>query len=78
VWLYDETTLVSDGRQAALRDVAATNLEPAISSHGAPTNRAQFQLYRDGFAAVVGCLNSTRPPRGETGGLAEQRRLTEA
>jgi hypothetical protein len=53
-------TACPDGWQAALRDVAATNFDRAIPGHGAPMNRAQFQLYRDAFAAFVGCVNSAQ------------------
>jgi len=54
-------TACPDGWQAALRSVSDTPFEIAIPGHGAPMDRAQFELYRDSFGAFLRCASSDGP-----------------
>ena len=48
--------------KASLDDVWATPFETAIPGHGAPMTRAQFDVYRQSFGALISCVRSETAP----------------
>lgn len=54
-------TACPKGWKAALAQVATTPFEIAIPGHGKPMTRAQLELYRTAFTALIDCSASERP-----------------
>jgi glyoxylase-like metal-dependent hydrolase (beta-lactamase superfamily II) len=54
--------------QAALDEVWATPFQLAVPGHGEPMSRAQFEIYRQAFAAFRACVASDAAPAACAGG----------
>ena len=49
------------GWETALEHLAAVKFDLLVPGHGAPMTRDQFEAYRAGFAALLGCAASSQP-----------------
>lgn len=54
-------TACPDRWKASLDEVWSTAFETAIPGHGRPMTRAQFDVYRQSFAAFVSCVRTDAP-----------------
>lgn len=56
-------TACAGGWRAALDEVASAPFATVIPGHGRLLNRADFDLYRRAFAALIDCANTTAPAK---------------